>query len=62
MEAQQQEEKEERKDSAKSQVSEHTIEVYLYFSCCVHADVNKRQIMERKNSSDKIEEKRGNIP
>ena len=33
---------EKRKDSAKSQVSENTIEVYLSFSCYIHADVNKR--------------------
>ena len=33
--------------------------LFLY----IYADVNKRQIMEGKNSSDKIEEKRrGNIP
>ena len=56
-------ERKKRKDSAKSQVSEHTIEVNLNLSCCIHADVNKRQITEGKNSSDKIEEKRrGNIP
>ena len=57
------EEKEKRKDSANSQVSEYTTEVYLNFSCCIHADVNKRQITEGKNSSDKMEEKRReNIP
>ena len=55
--------KEKRKDPAKSQVSKHRIEVYLNFSCCIHADVNKRQITEGKNSSDKIKGKRkGNIP
>ena len=46
----------ERKDSTKSQVSEHTIKVHLNLSCCVHADVNKRQITGGKNNSDKIEE------
>ena len=52
-----------RKEKAKSEVSEHTIKVCLNFSCCIHADVNKRQITEGKNSSDKMEEKRrGNIP
>ena len=34
----------ERKDSTKSQVSEHTIKVYSNLSCSIHADVNKRQI------------------
>ena len=55
--------KKRKEKTAKSQVNEHTIEVYLNFSCSIHADVNKRQIKEGKNSSDKIEEKRrGNIP
>ena len=37
--------------------------VYSNLSCCIHADMNKRQIMGGKNSSDKIEKKRrGNIP
>ena len=48
----------ERKDSTKSQVSEHTIKVYSNLSCCIHADVNKRQITGGKNNS-KIEEKGG---
>ena len=42
--------------------SEHTIEVYLNFSRCIYADVNKRQITEGKNSSDKIEKKREYSP
>ena len=50
--------KREKKDSTKSQVIEHTIEVYSNFSCCIHADMNKRRIMGRKNSSDKIKKKR----
>ena len=49
----------ERKDSTKSQVSEHTIKVYSNLSCCIYADVNKRQITGGKNKSDKIEEKGG---
>ena len=46
----------------KSQVSEHTAKVYSNLSCCIHADVNKRQITRGKNSPDKIEERRRNIP
>ena len=49
-------------NSANSRVSEHTIQVYSDLYCCIHADVNKRQITGGKNSSDKIEEKKGNIP
>ena len=57
------ERKAKRKDSIKSQVSEHMTEVYSNLSSCIHADVNKRQITGGKNSSDRIEEKRrGNIP
>ena len=55
--------KKRKEKTMKSQVSEHTIEVYSNLSCCIHADVNKRQITVGKNNSDKIEEKgRGNIP
>ena len=43
--------------------SEHTIKVYSDLSCCVHADVSKRQITGGKDNSDKIEERGGgNIP
>ena len=59
MAAQEREKKEERKYSYK--VSEHTIKVYSNLSCCIHADVNKRQITGGKNSSDKIEEKEEGI-
>ena len=61
MEAQQWGEKEKRINSTKSQVREHTIYVYSNLSCCIHTDVNKRQVMRGKNSSDQIEEIRGNI-
>ena len=55
--------KRKEKTLKKSQVSEQIIEIYSNLSCCIHADVNKRQITGGKNSSDKIEEKRrGNIP
>ena len=55
--------KEKRKDSTKSQVREHTIKVYSNLSCCIHADVNKRQITGGKNTYDEMEERRrGDIP
>ena len=56
------EKKAKRINSTESQVSEHTIKVYSNLSCCIHTDVNKRQITG-KNSPDNIEERRrGNIP
>ena len=56
-------EKRVKKRLSKTQISEHTIEVYLNLCCCIRADLNKRQIIKGKNSSDKTEEKiKGNIP
>ena len=46
--------KREAKISTESQVSEHTIKVYSNLSCCIHADVNKRQITGRKNNQEGI--------
>ena len=54
--------KEKRKDSTTSHVSEHSIKVYSHLSWWIYADVNKRQITGGKNSPDKLQEKRGNIP
>ena len=54
---------ERKENTAKSQVSESTIEVYLNVSCRIHADVNKILSTEVKNISDKIQEKKSvNIP
>ena len=63
METRKREEKEKKINPTESQVREHAIKVYSNFSCGIHTDVNKRQIMGGKNSPDKIEERRrGNIP
>ena len=44
-----------------SEVSEHTIKLYSNLSCCIHTDVNKRQITGGKNKTDKIQGRRRNI-